>query len=81
MRTRRGPFDGRIVHQNRPPDLHGYRHISFYFKVSAAPIQFLWLLSCILGLVHTIMDHDVGPWKKAFFNGPSSWSSFHGPTS
>ena len=22
-----------------------------------------------------------GPWKKAFFNGPSSWSNFQGPIS
>ena len=27
------------------------------------------------------MDHEVGPWKMVFFNGPSSWSNFHGLTS
>ena len=23
------------------------------------------------------MDHEVGPWKMAFINGPSSWSNFY----
>jgi hypothetical protein len=27
------------------------------------------------------MDHEVGPWKMAFVDGPSSWSNFHGLTS
>ena len=27
------------------------------------------------------MDHEVGPWKMAFVNGPSSWSDFHDLTS
>ena len=28
-----------------------------------------------IGLVYT-MDHEAGPWKRAFFNGLSSWSDF-----
>jgi len=27
------------------------------------------------------MDHEVGPWKMVFLNGPSSWSNFHVSTS
>ena len=30
--------------------------------------------------LHT-MDREVGSWKRAFFNGLSLWSNFHGPTS
>jgi hypothetical protein len=37
-------------------------------------------LKDILGPGYTT-DHEVGPWKMAFVNGPSSWSDFHGPTS
>ena len=33
-----------------------------------------------LGPVHT-MDREVGPWKMAFFHGPTSWSNFHDPVS
>jgi hypothetical protein len=32
---------------------------------------------CALRLVSTI-DHEVRPWKMAFFNGPTRWSNFHG---
>ena len=31
-----------------------------------------------LGPVYT-MDHEVGPWKMAFYHGLTSWSNFHGP--
>ena len=31
-----------------------------------------------LGPVDT-MDHEVRPWKLAFFHGPNWWSNFHGP--
>ena len=37
-------------------------------------------LKDILGPIYTA-DHEVGPWRMAFVNGPSSWSNFHGPTS
>ena len=30
--------------------------------------------------LHT-MDREVGSWKRAFFNGLSLWSNFHGLTS
>ena len=33
-----------------------------------------------LGPVYT-MDHEVGPWKMAFFHDLTSWSNFHGPIS
>ena len=36
-----------------------------------------WLHVCALGLVSTI-DHEVKPWKMAFFHGPTGWSNFHG---
>ena len=28
-----------------------------------------------LGAIYTT-DHEVGPWKMAFVNGPTSWSDF-----
>jgi hypothetical protein len=33
-----------------------------------------------LGAIYT-MDHEVGPRKMAFVNGPTLGSKFHGPTS
>ena len=32
------------------------------------------------GLV-SIVDHEAGPWKMAFFHNPTWWSDFHGPIS
>ena len=29
-------------------------------------------------VAYSLTDHEVGPWKMDFFNGPSSWSNFHG---
>ena len=40
-----------------------------------------WLHVCALGPVSTIIDHEVKPWKIAFFHGPTGWFNFHGPIS
>ena len=43
------------------------------------PIKFP-SVGMVLALVFTV-DHEVGPWNMAVFNGLSSWSNFHGLSS